>query len=170
MMCWDMTVPEDWLCSLTLMAPKVVGATCLTKFRPITGLCAMRKSLGLCVAHVTPPTAIRECADGVCAEDTCRCWTVLVVASCRNVERMAERNCGGTIGRKASSGLQGNETARCEHVPDGTDCCNLEWKLHESALGNGLVEQSADEQRAASRSAGISSHYHTDHGNWCCEI
>ena len=58
----------------------------------------------------------------------------------------------------------------CEHVPDGTDCCNLEWKLHESALGNGLVEQSADEQRAASRSAGISSHYHTDHGNWCCEI
>ena len=45
-MCWEMTFPEDWLCFLTVMAPKVVGATCLTKFRPIAGLCAMRKVLG----------------------------------------------------------------------------------------------------------------------------
>ena len=45
-MCWDMNFPEDWLCSLTVMAPKVVGATCSTKFRPIAGLCAMRKVLG----------------------------------------------------------------------------------------------------------------------------
>ena len=28
--------------SMTVMAPKVVGASCLTKFRPIDGLCAMR--------------------------------------------------------------------------------------------------------------------------------
>ena len=42
-MCWDMSSPEDGLCSLTVMAPKVVGATCLTKFRPLAGLCAMRK-------------------------------------------------------------------------------------------------------------------------------
>ena len=46
LMCWEMTFPEDRLCSLTVMAPKVVGATCLTKFRPIAGLCAMRKVLG----------------------------------------------------------------------------------------------------------------------------
>ena len=45
-MCWDMIFPEDWLCSMTVMAPKVVGATCLTKFSPIAGLCAMRKVLG----------------------------------------------------------------------------------------------------------------------------
>ena len=45
---------------------------------------------------------------------------------------MAERNCGGTAGREESvrpcgpsSGLQGNETARCELVLDGLDCGNL---------------------------------------------
>ena len=45
-MCWDMNFPEDWLCSLTVMAPKVMGATCLSKFTPMAGLCAMRKILG----------------------------------------------------------------------------------------------------------------------------
>ena len=45
-MCWDMNFPEEWLCSLTAVAPKVVGATCSSKFRPIAGLCAMRKFLG----------------------------------------------------------------------------------------------------------------------------
>ena len=47
----------------------------------------------------TPTTAIRECADGVCAEDANGCWLVLVAASRRVVERVAERNCGSTIGR-----------------------------------------------------------------------
>ena len=32
-----------------------------------------------------------------------------------------------------------------------------------SALGDGLVEQSSDEQRTASRSARVSSHLHNDH-------
>ena len=84
---------------------------------------------------------------------------------------MAERDCSGTAGREESvrpcgpsSGLQGNEIARCELVLDGLDCCNLVWKLHEGALGNGDVEQSSDEPRTASRSAGISSHLHDDHG------
>ena len=54
-MCWDMTFPEDWLCSMTVMAPKVVGATCLTKFRPIAGLCAMRKVLGYVRFMSLPP-------------------------------------------------------------------------------------------------------------------
>ena len=31
------------------------------------------KSLGLRLAQVTPSTELRECADCVCAEDTCRC-------------------------------------------------------------------------------------------------
>ena len=112
------------------------------------------KSLGLRLAQVAPSTEIRECADCVCAEDARGCWPVLVVASCRIVERMAERNCGGTVGREEgdrpcgpSSGLQGNETARCELVFDGLDCGDLEWKLHEGALGNGDVEQSSDEPR-----------------------
>ena len=55
LMCWDMTFPEDWLCSLTVMAPKVVGATCLTKFRPIAGLCAMRKVLSYVWLKSLPP-------------------------------------------------------------------------------------------------------------------
>ena len=53
--CWDMNFPEDWLCSLTVMAPKVVGATCLTKFRPRAGLCAMRKVLGYVWLKSLPP-------------------------------------------------------------------------------------------------------------------
>ena len=60
--------------------------------------------------------------------------------------------------------LQGNEIARCKFVLDGLDCGNLEWKLYEGMLGNGDVTQSSDESRIASRSAGISSHLHDDHG------
>ena len=85
-----MTFPEDWLCSLTVMSPKLAGATCLTKFRPIAGLCAMREIL-VRVAQVTLYTEIRERANGVCAEDTRRCWPVLAVANCRIVERMADK-------------------------------------------------------------------------------
>ena len=58
LMCWDMNFPDDWLCSLTVVAPKVVGATCLTKFRPIAGLCAMRKVLGSSMAQITPSIEI----------------------------------------------------------------------------------------------------------------
>ena len=51
----EMTFLGDWLCSLTAMAPKVVGATGLTKFRPIAGLCAMRKVLGYVWLKSLPP-------------------------------------------------------------------------------------------------------------------
>ena len=40
---------------MTVVAPKVVGATCLTKFRPIAGLCAMRKVLGYIWLKSLPP-------------------------------------------------------------------------------------------------------------------
>ena len=171
LMCWNMDFPEDWLCSLTVMAPKVVGATCLTKFRPIAGLCAMRKVLGYVWRKSFPPLRYEKCADCVCAEDTRRCWSVSAVEGGGTVSRVAERNCSGTVGREESvrpcgpsSGLQGNEIARCEFVLDGLGCGNLEWKLHEGMLGNGDVKQSSDEPRIASRSAGISSHLHDDHG------
>ena len=55
LMCWDMTFPEDWLCSMTVMAPRVAGATCLIKFRPIAGLCAMRRVLGYVWLKSLPP-------------------------------------------------------------------------------------------------------------------
>ena len=129
------------------------------------------ESLGPRLAQVTPSTEIRERANSVCAQDARRCWFVFAVESGGTVSRVTERNCGGTAGRKESvrprgpsSGLQGSEVARCESVLDGIDCCNLEWKLYESALGDGFVEQSSDEQRTASRSAGVSSHLHNDHG------
>ena len=51
-----------------------------------------------------------------------------------------------------------------ELVLDGFDCCNLEWKLHESAFGDGLVEQSSDEPRTPTGSAGVSGHLYNDHG------
>ena len=84
--------------------------------------------------------ALRECADGVCAEDACGSWLALVVASCRAVERVAERNCGGAGGREegvrsrgSSSGLQGNEITKREPVLDGTDSRDPGWK--EARLG-----------------------------------
>ena len=126
------------------------------------------KGLELRMAQVTPSTEIRESTNCVCAEDACGCWTFSAVASGRVVKRVAERKCGSTTGCEESvrpcgpsSGLQGNEVARCELFLDGFDCRNLECKLYESALGDGFVEQSSDEPR----SAGVSSHLHNDHGS-----
>ena len=127
------------------------------------------ESFGLRMAQATPSTEIRECANGIYAEDACGRWLVSADAGSGVVERVAERNCGSTIGREESvkpcgpsCGLQGNEAARCELVFDGSDCCNLEWKLSESAPGDGFVEQCSDEPRTSSRSAGVSSHLHND--------
>ena len=100
------------------------------------------KSLGLRLAQVTTSIEIRKCANCVCAGNTRRCWSVSAVEGGGTVSRVAERDCSGTAGREESvrpcgpsSGLQGNETARCEFVLDGLDCGNLEWKLHEGMLG-----------------------------------
>ena len=49
------------------------------------------KSLGLRMAQVTSSTKIRECANGICAEDACRCWTVCAVESGRTVSREWQR-------------------------------------------------------------------------------
>ena len=65
------------------------------------------------------------------------------VASCRIVERMAGRHCGGTMGHEegirscgSSSGLQVNETARCGFVLDGMIAAIWNGSLHESVLVN----------------------------------
>ena len=92
-MCWDMNFPEEWLCSFdSCKLRKVVGATCLSKFRPIAALCA--KNPGHTVAQITPFTATQECAGGVRAENSRRCWFVLVAVSGRTITR----NCGGAAG------------------------------------------------------------------------
>ena len=51
MMCWEISFPEDWLCSLTVVAPKVVV---LDQVQANCGTVCDAKSLGLRVAHVTP--------------------------------------------------------------------------------------------------------------------
>ena len=91
------------------MAPKVVGATCLTN----------RKVLGYVWLKSLAPLKCESVQTAFCAEDACRCWTVSAVASGRVVERVAERNGGSTIGREESvrpcgpsSGLQGNEAEK----------------------------------------------------------
>ena len=98
------------------------------------------------------------------------CWWNVYFAKetgkCLEEAEKWERVTGSDHSRcfKSFSCLQGNETARCEFVVDGFDCGNLEWKQREGALGNGVVEQSSDEPGTSSRSAGISSHLHKDHG------
>ena len=171
LMCWNMDFPEDWLCSSTVMAPKVVGATCLTKFRPTAGLCAMRKVLGYVWLKSLPPlryesvqTAIvpKTHADAglfllLKAAELSREWQREIVVVQLDVKKAFDH-----VDHRAA--FQGNEIARCQFVFDGLDCGNLEWKLHEGMLGNGDVKQSSDESRIASRSVGISSHLHDDHG------
>ena len=121
-----MDFPEDWLCSLTVMAPKVVGTMCLTKFKPIAGLCAMRKVLGYEWRKSLPPlkyesvqTAFvpRTHADAglfllLKAAELSREWQKEIVVVQLGREESV-RPCG------PSSGLQGNEAARCELVLDG---------------------------------------------------
>ena len=161
-MCWDMNFPKEWLCSLAVVAARVVGATCLTRFRPIAGLCAMRNVLGYVWLKSLPPLRYESVQ--------CRRLTQMLVCSCCSQqqnyrENGRERNCGGAIGREegirsrgSSSCLQGNEITRCESVFGGLDGCNLEWKLHESTFVNGTVEQSTDESWTAPGRTGVSGH------------
>ena len=100
------------------------------------------ESVGLCMAQVTPSTEIRECANGICAEDACGRWLVFAVESSRTVSRVAERNCGRATGREESvrpcgpsSGLQGNEAVRCELVFDGLDCAIWSGSCMKARLG-----------------------------------
>ena len=81
LMCWNMDFPEDWLCSLTVMAPRSGGSNVLDQVQTYCWNVCDAKSLGLRLAQVTPSTALRKCADCVCAEDTCRCWFVFAVES-----------------------------------------------------------------------------------------
>ena len=139
------------------------GATCLTKFRPIAGLCAMRKVLGYVWLKSLPPLSYESVqtsfvpkthADAglfllLKAAELSREWQSEVV-----VVQLDAKKAFDHVDHRAA--FQDNETARCEFVHDGLDCGNLEW--------NGDVKQSSDESRIASRSAGISSHLHGDHG------
>ena len=68
----DMTFAEDWLCSMTVKAPKVVGATSLAKFKPIAGLCGMRKFLSFVLHFGTR----------VCRRCLCRRRTLMLVCFC----------------------------------------------------------------------------------------
>ena len=47
---------------------------------------------------------------------------------------------------------------------DGIDCCNLEWKLYESALGDGLVEQSQMSRGLLQGAPESPVIFHKDHG------
>ena len=73
------------------MAPKVVGATCLTKFRPMAGLCAMRKVLGYVWLKSLPPLRYESVQTAFVPKTLSRCWFVFAVESGRTVSRVAER-------------------------------------------------------------------------------
>ena len=126
MMCWDRPFPEDWLCSLTVMAPKVVGATCLTKFRPIAGLCAMRKVLGDVWLMSLPPLRYDSVQTAFVPKTHADAglFLLLQAAELSIMENGREKlSCG------SSSGLQGNETAKRQSVLDGTDCFDSEAEV-----------------------------------------
>ena len=80
-LCWDMTFPEDWLCSMN--GSESGGCNELYQIQANRWAVCDAKSLGLRMARVSLSTEIRERAKCICAEDACTCWTVSVVASCR---------------------------------------------------------------------------------------
>ena len=170
-MCWNMDFLEEMAVLSDGYGSESGGCNVFDRVQADRRLMWDAKSLGYVWPTSLPPLRCESVQTAFCAEDTRRCWSVLAAASSRTIARMAERNCGGAVGRKecirsrgSSSCLQGKETTRCESVFDGLDCCNLEWKLHEGTSGNGSVEQTPNEQRLASRGARISGHLHTDHG------
>ena len=101
------------------------------------------ESIGLHLAQFTNSVAGRECSDCVCAEDTRGFWFVLLAEGGRAVSRIAERNCGGKVGREegirpcgTSSSSQVEETTKLEPLLDGSDsrmaalCCGkMYWNL-----------------------------------------
>ena len=140
LMGWDMNFPEDWLCSLTVMAPKVVGATCLTKFRPSScTVCDAESLWAMCGSSHSTPLKYESVQTAFVPKTHAQIAGLFLLLQAAELSRerqreivvlqldvkKASRPCG------PSSGLQGNETARCEFVFDGFDCGNLDWKLHE---------------------------------------
>ena len=90
-----MKFPQEWLYSSTAMALKIVGASSLAKFRPISGVVCDAKDTGPCLAQVIAASTVRDNPASVCAEDTCRRWPVPVGESSGTT-----RNGDGTAGRE----------------------------------------------------------------------
>ena len=136
------------------------------------GLCAMRKVLGYVWLKSLPPLkyesvqtafAPKTHADAglfllLQAAELSREWPREIVV----VQLDGKKAFDHVSHRAAFTALKLQGV--CEFVFDGFDCGDLEWKLHEGALENGVVEQNSDELGTSSRSAGISSHLHNDHG------
>ena len=72
--CWVLTFPEDGLCS-----SECGGRNLLDQVQAGSRTVCDAKILGLRVAQVTNSIEKRKRPNGFCAEDTCRCWTVLVL-------------------------------------------------------------------------------------------
>ena len=152
---------HEWMCSLTVMAPKVVGATCLSKFRPIASLCPMLKILGYVWLESLPSTAVRECADGVCAEDArmlkaaelSREWQKEIVVVQLDVKKAfdhVEHRAAFKAMRLQS--LSPFSMARMAAIWSG------------SCMKARTVERSTDESWIAPRRTRVSGHIHNDHG------
>ena len=129
--CWDMSFPGRLAVLYDGNGSESGGCNVLDQVQSTSLGCVRCEKSWATFGSSHSSTEIRERTNCVCAEDACLCWTVSAVASGRVVEKVAERNCGGVVGREESvrpcgpsSGLQGNEATRCELVLDGSDCCN----------------------------------------------
>ena len=95
-----------------------------------------------------------HCDTRVCSRRLCRKLTqmlVLVLLQAAElsreivVEQLDVKK--GIRPRGPSWCFQGNEITKFEPILDSLHHCTLEWKLHESAFGDGNIEQSSDEPR-----------------------
>ena len=136
------------------------------------------ESLGLRLAQVAPSSEIRERANSVRAEDARRCWAVSLLLQAAELSREWQRE---------MVVVQLDVKKAFDHVdhPAASKAMKLQgvslfsmaliaaiWSgsCMKAIFGNGDVKQSSDESRIASRSAGISSHLHDDHGTGAARL
>ena len=121
-MCWDMNFLEEWMCSLTVMAPKVVGAACPSKSRPTAGLCATRKTRAMYGSSrsLHSGTRVRRRPPKTHAD----AGLFLLLKAAELSREWQREHCGGSAGGEKGvrtcgtpSSFQGDETTKPEPSP-----------------------------------------------------
>ena len=117
------------------MVPKVVGCNLLDQVQAGSRTVCDAKILGLRVAQVTTSIEKRKRVP--------KTHVFLLLHVAVKSREWQGRHCSGTVGHEegirscgSSSGLQGNETARCEFVLDGMIAALWNGSVHESVLVN----------------------------------
>ena len=94
-MCWDVNLPEEWMLFLDGNGTKSCGCNEPGQNQADRWVVRDEESTVQHLAQFTPSTAVRECSDCVCAEDTRESCVVLAAEGGRAFSRNSKINCCG---------------------------------------------------------------------------